>query len=160
MKLSWESRNMKMSRQIIFKKQMHSDITFICFSKIWFDYMQGFLRRFRDTIRVPGIENRVPRIRENYHRVPRIRENRVPRFREIGFLQVHTGHVTCSLKNPDYMLSVTDGHQNRRYRRGINCSRDLPSRWQIRSPQLPMVVKIIFTTHRLRRITKTVKGQL
>ena len=30
-----------------------------------------FLRRFRDPIRVP-------RIRENYHRVPSIRENRVP----------------------------------------------------------------------------------
>ena len=31
----------------------------------------GFLfRRFRDPIRVPRIENRVPRIRENYHRVP------------------------------------------------------------------------------------------
>jgi len=31
----------------------------------------GFLRRFRDPIRVP-------RIRGNYHRLPRIRENRVP----------------------------------------------------------------------------------
>ena len=31
---------------------------------------QGFLRRFRDPIRVTRIENRVPRIRENYHRVP------------------------------------------------------------------------------------------
>jgi len=39
---------------------------------------QVFLRRFRDPIRVPRIENQVPRIRENYHRVPRIRENRVP----------------------------------------------------------------------------------
>jgi len=38
-----------------------------------------FLRRFRDPIRVP-------RIRENYHRVPKIRENRVPRIREIGSL--------------------------------------------------------------------------
>ena len=33
---------------------------------------------FRDPIRVPKIENRVPRISENYHRVPKIRENRVP----------------------------------------------------------------------------------
>ena len=31
----------------------------------------GFLRRLKDPIRVP-------RIRENYHRVPKIRENRVP----------------------------------------------------------------------------------
>jgi len=34
--------------------------------------VQGFLRCFRNTIRVPRIENRVPRIRENYHRVPRM----------------------------------------------------------------------------------------
>jgi len=46
---------------------------------------QGFLRRFRDPIRVH-------RIGENVHRVPRIRENRVPRIREIGSLQVHTGY--------------------------------------------------------------------
>ena len=44
--------------------------------------------------------NRVPRIRGNYHRVPRIRENRVPRIREIGSLQVHTGYRTFSLKKP------------------------------------------------------------
>jgi len=37
-----------------------------------------FLRRFRDPTRVPRISNRVPRIRENYHRVNKIRENRVP----------------------------------------------------------------------------------
>jgi len=42
-----------------------------------------FLRRFRDPIRVP-------RIRENYHRVPKIRE--------IGFLQIQTGFLTFSLK--------------------------------------------------------------
>jgi len=33
-------------------------------------FKQVFLRRFRDPIRVPGIENRVPRVRENCHRVP------------------------------------------------------------------------------------------
>ena len=43
-----------------------------------------FLRRPRDPIRVPRIENQVPRIRENYHWIPRIRENWVPRIREIG----------------------------------------------------------------------------
>jgi len=42
--------------------------------------------------------NRVPRIRENYHRVPKIRENRIPRIREIGSLQIHTGYLTFSLK--------------------------------------------------------------
>jgi len=58
----------------------------------------GFLRRFRDPIRVPRIENRVPRISENCHRVPGIRENRVPRIREIGYLQIHTGYLTFSFK--------------------------------------------------------------
>jgi len=51
---------------------------------------QGFLRRFRDPIRVL-------RISENYHRVPKVRENRVPRIREIGSLQNHTGYLTFSL---------------------------------------------------------------
>jgi len=50
---------------------------------------QGFLRCFRDPVRVPRIENRVTSISENYHRVPRIRENRVPtgpyRVRNIFF---------------------------------------------------------------------------
>jgi len=59
---------------------------------------QGFLRCFRDPSRVPRIENQVPRIRGNYHRVLRIGQNRVPRIREIGSLQIHTGYVTFSLK--------------------------------------------------------------
>ena len=45
---------------------------------------------FRDPIRVPTI-------RENYHRVPGIRENRVPRIREIGFL-------SFSFKKPWYSV--------------------------------------------------------
>ena len=57
-----------------------------------------FLRYFRDPIWVPRIENRVPRIRGNYHQVPRIRENRVSRIREIRSLQVHTWYITFSLK--------------------------------------------------------------
>jgi len=65
--------------------------------------IQGFLRCFRDPIRVPRIENRVTRIRENYHRVPRIRQNRVPRIREIGTLQVHTGYLTYSLKKKPWL---------------------------------------------------------
>jgi len=63
-----------------------------------FHVFQVFLRRFRDPIRVPRIENRVSRSRENYHRVARIRENRVPRIREIGSLQVHTRYLTFSSK--------------------------------------------------------------
>ena len=54
--------------------------------------MQGFLRCFRDTIRVP-------RIRENY-RVPRIRQNRDPRIGEIMSLP----GITFSLKNPDIYI--------------------------------------------------------
>jgi len=64
------------------------------------------LRCFRDPIRVHRIENRVPRIRENYHRVPKIRENRVPRIREIGSLQVHTGYLTFSLKKALISCSI------------------------------------------------------
>jgi len=56
---------------------------------VWSDFFKGVC--FRDPIRVP-------RIRENYHRVARIRENRVPRIRETGSLQVHIGCVTFSLK--------------------------------------------------------------
>ena len=52
-------------------------------------YMQVFLRRFRDPIRVP-------RISENYHRVPNIRE--------IGSPQVHTGYLKFSLKKNCYVL--------------------------------------------------------
>ena len=61
-------------------------------------YSGFFLRRFRDPIRVPRIDNRVLKIGENYHRVPKIRENRVPRIREIGSPQVHTGYLTFSFK--------------------------------------------------------------
>jgi len=41
------------------------------------DRSAGFLRCFKVPIRVHRIENRVPRIRENYRQVPTIRENRV-----------------------------------------------------------------------------------
>ena len=68
----------------------------------WVTSFAGFLRRFRDPNR---ISDRVPRIRDDYHRVPKIRENwvprirnRVPRIREIGSLQIHTGYLTFSLK--------------------------------------------------------------
>jgi len=58
----------------------------------------GFLRRFRDPIRIPRISNRVPRHRKNYDQVHKIRENRVPRIREIGSLQIHTRYLTSSSK--------------------------------------------------------------
>jgi len=73
-----------------------------------------FLRCFRDPDRVPRIENRVPRISENYHRVPRIRENRVPRIREIGSLQINTGYLTFSLKKTcNYTISFLLGEHSK-----------------------------------------------
>jgi len=60
--------------------------------------LQDFLRHFRDLIQVP-------RIRENYHRFPKIRENQVPRIREIGSLQIHIGCLTFSLKKPVYYVT-------------------------------------------------------
>jgi len=74
---------------------------YIFFLFIWIKLLTNirvFLRHFRDPIRVPRISNRVPTIREIYHRVPKIIENRVPRIREIGSLQIHTGYLTFSLK--------------------------------------------------------------
>ena len=50
---------------------------------------QNFLKCFRDLIRVPRIENRVPRIRW------------------IGSLQIHTGYLTFSFKKPALNYSVT-----------------------------------------------------
>jgi len=40
-----------------------------------------FLRCFRDPIRVPTIENRVPRIRENYHRIPTVESEKSGPYR-------------------------------------------------------------------------------
>jgi len=55
---------------------------------------QGFLRCFRDPIRVP-------RIRENYRQVPSIRENRVPTVREIGPLPLaYGGGGHCAMAPP------------------------------------------------------------
>ena len=65
-----------------------------------------FLRRFRDPNRVPRISNRVPIIKENYHLVPKIIKNRVPRIREIGSLQIQTGFLTFSLKKTLHMDHV------------------------------------------------------
>jgi len=68
-------------------------LLFLCHKKRlnYKNITQGFLRCFRDPIRIPGI-------RENYHRVPRTRENGAPRIREIGSLQVHTRYLTLSFK--------------------------------------------------------------
>ena len=68
------------------------------------NFMQSFLKRFRDPIRVHRISKWVPRIRKNYHRVPKIRENLVPRIREIGPLQIQTGFLTFSLKETLFMV--------------------------------------------------------
>ena len=57
---------------------------------VLFEWRQFFQRCFRGPIWVPRIENRVPRIRENYHQVPRIRE--------IRSLQAHIRYLTFSLK--------------------------------------------------------------
>ena len=59
-----------------------------------------FSRCFRDPNRVPSIENRVPRIRE------------------IGSLQVHTGYLTFSLKKPALPNQRSDQHA-RDWRRRI-----------------------------------------
>ena len=67
-----------------------------------------FLRRFRHGFRFPIIENRVPRIRENYHRVPKIREYRVPRITEIRSLPIHTVYQTFSLKKNRGRAIVTN----------------------------------------------------
>jgi len=50
-----------------------------------------------DPIRVPRFKNRVPIISENYHRVPRIRENRVP---------------TGPYRIPNIFLKKTMGHNH------------------------------------------------
>jgi len=49
---------------------------------------------------IPRIENRVPRIRENYHQIPRIRENRVPRIIEIGSLRPCPGPTRGGAAGP------------------------------------------------------------
>ena len=67
-----------------------------------------FLRRFRDPIRVSRISNRVPRIKENYHRVPKIRENRVPTnpYRVPNIFLKKT--LVKTIIYLDYSLQVTD----------------------------------------------------
>jgi len=76
------------------------------YQSLWRNFyaLSVFLRCFGDLIRVPRIENWVPRIRENYHRVLRIRENRVPRIRQAGSLQIHTGCLIFSLKKTGIIL--------------------------------------------------------
>jgi len=69
-------------------------------------------------------QQRVPRIKENYHWVLRIKENyhwvagikenyhRVPRIREIGSLQVHTRYLTFSLKKTVFNIEPWNLLQN------------------------------------------------
>ena len=66
--------------------------------------MQVFLRCLRDPNRVSRIENLVPKISENYHLIPRIRE--------VGSLQVHTGYLAFSLKKTALCQVVTWKNSN------------------------------------------------
>ena len=91
------SNYMKFSRKCFGSLQVHTGYLTFSLKKTW--YIYTFLRRFRDPIRVP-------RIRENYHRVPKIRENLVPRIREIGSLQIQTGFLIFSLKKALIYLTV------------------------------------------------------
>ena len=82
---------LSLSKTVIYR---HRSARF-CSAIYGWNVKPGFIR---DPIRVPRIENRVRRIRENHHRVSKIKENRVPRIREIGSLQVLIGYITFSLK--------------------------------------------------------------
>jgi len=86
---------------------------------VWASRVPVSLKRFRYPFRVP-------KIRENYHRVPGIRENRVPRIREIGSLQIHTGYLTFSLKKTACtvrckLFSVFQSNQNRGISSRLGC---------------------------------------
>jgi len=96
----WPMRVILCGTQNVFRnfQKIHDEV---------FMWRRLFLRRFRDPIRLPRIENWVPRIRWNGFLLPRIRENRVLRIREIGSLPVHTGYLTFSLKKTDVTMSVT-----------------------------------------------------
>jgi len=63
--------------------------------------VQGFLRHFRDPIWVP-------RIRENYDRVPKIRE--------IGSLHIHTGYLTFFFKKTCRCIKINNTKPNRDHR--------------------------------------------
>jgi len=82
------------------------------------EHTTRFLRCFRDPIRVPRIENRVPSIIENYQRVHQIRENRVPRIREIRTLEVHTGYPTFSLNNAILLRTRGPYHRHKSTKSG------------------------------------------
>jgi len=61
----------------------------------------GIFRCFRDPIRVP-------RIRENYHRVPRVKKIGSLESQKIGSLKVHTGCLTISLKKAVLDIYICD----------------------------------------------------
>ena len=64
----WQGRSSKVGQ--------NEQQSFTCITLVWLH--QFFLRCFMDPFRDRRIENRVSKIRKNYHWVPRIRENRVP----------------------------------------------------------------------------------
>jgi len=107
--------------------------------KLWSNcltFIRFFLRCFRNPIRVP-------RISENYHRVPRIRE--------IGSLHVHTGYLPFSLKktctfcpNVFKQKLVRKKWNGIRKRRSWTMSSNLT--WVIHVAGNVMANRILFTT--------------
>jgi len=68
---------------------------------------------FRDPIRVHRIENRIPRIRENYQRVSRIRENRIgtgPYWVPNNFLKSKLRNVTVYVIKAVKLLLIVALH--------------------------------------------------
>jgi len=60
--------------------------------------LQGFFQGVLGT-RFGSLEFQIRSLEsENYHRVPKIRKNRVRKIREIGSLHIQTGFLTFSLK--------------------------------------------------------------
>ena len=72
--------------------------------------ISGFSRCFRDLIRVPRIENQVPRISENYDRVPRIRENQVPIIFLKKTLMLYKIFVDVKCFQPVYSSTVVNAN--------------------------------------------------
>jgi len=65
-----KSRIGKQTQKVLSHSQRSAKNVYLCV--LILGEISLFLRCFRDPIRVPRIENRVPRISENYHWVPRI----------------------------------------------------------------------------------------
>jgi len=108
----------------------------------------GFFRRIRDPIRVLRVSNRVSWIRENYHRVPKLKENRVPSIKEIGSLKIQTRFLTFSLKKTCNM------------ERFFSWCRHKPKRKTNLSGWTSFYIKLVWNLKHLscKQFQKTVKG--